>query len=154
MSIDRWVENAKGNLVALGNGSVIGTVYRTHGGRWSGVWTGGTEGQPLRLKGEYWSPKAVQEVIERTERDGMDPDRWYPPDHKWQSAKKGGYYRRLFGSTVSVKQAKSGSWYATTNGGLLGRRGQPVWFIDGREAMAAVDQSEDRRGSWEWIRQQ
>jgi hypothetical protein len=154
MSIDRWGENAKGNYVALGDGGVIGTVYRTQDGRWSAVWNGGAGGQPQRLKGEHWSAEEVQEIIEQTEREGMDPDEWYPPDAEWQQATKGGYYRRLLGSVVSVKQAKSGSWYATMNGALIGQRGQPMWFADEHEAMRAVDQSEHRRGGWEWISRQ
>jgi hypothetical protein len=113
MSIDRWICNAKGNFVAVAGGAVIGTVYQTEDGRWSAVWNGGAEGQAQRLKGKYRSPEVVQEIIEQTERDGMDPDEWYPPDAEWQQTKKAGYYRRLFGSVVSVKQAKSGSGLPT-----------------------------------------
>jgi hypothetical protein len=154
MSIDRWIENAKGNHVALGDGRVIGTVYQTKEGRWGGVWSGEADGQPQRLKGEYWSAEEVQEIIQQTDRDGMDPDQWYPPDGEWQQAKNGGYYRRLLGSIVSVKQARSGSWYATMNGALIGQGGLPTWFADERAARAAVNQSENRGGGWEWIKRQ
>jgi hypothetical protein len=137
MSIERWVENAKGNHVALRNSGIISTAYPTRHGGWSAVWAGGARGHSQRLKGEHWSLEEVQEIIEQTERDGMDPGRRYPPDREWQHSNKGGYHRRLFGSIVSVKQAKSGSWYAARNGGLLGQRGQPTWFADEREAKAA-----------------
>jgi hypothetical protein len=154
MSIDRWVENSKGNHVALGNGGVIGTVYQTPDGGWSGIWSGGADGPPQRLKGEYCSVEEVQQIIEQTERDGMDPAEWHQPDGEWRQAKKGGYYRRLFGSVVSVKQARSGSWYATMDGTFIGQRGQPTWFADEHASRAAVDQSERRCGAWEWIRRQ
>jgi hypothetical protein len=152
MSIDRWIENAKGNHVALADGRVIGTVYQTKEGRWSGVWSGEVDGQRQRLQGEYWSVEEVQEIIEQTDRDGMDPDQWCPPDGEWQPRK--GALQGLYGSIVSVKQAKSGAWYAAMSGAMLGQRGQPMWFADEHEAMRAVDQSEHRRGGWEWISRQ
>jgi hypothetical protein len=154
MSIDRWVENAKGNYVAFGDGGVIGTVYRKQNGHWSAIWNGETDGMPQRLKGEYSSAEEVQEIIEQTDRDGVYPDRWYPPDCEWQPRKGGGSYRKLHGSIVSVRQARSGSWYAAMQGALLGQCGKPTWFTDQHEAMTAVDQSQHRRGGWEWIRQQ
>jgi hypothetical protein len=52
---------------------------------------------------------------------------------------------------VSVKRAKSGSWYAATDGALVGQRGQPIWFADEHAARTAVDQLEHRCGGWEWI---
>jgi hypothetical protein len=151
MSIEKWICNAKGNFVALGGGAVIGTVYQKDDGSWGGVWSGGAGEVPQRLRGEYWSAEEVQEIIEQTERDGMDHDQWYPPDGEWQEAKKGGFYRRLRGSIVSVKQAKSGSWYASSDGALLGKNGAPYWFLDEQEAMTAVDRSENRCDGWEWI---
>jgi hypothetical protein len=103
MSIDRWVENAKGNHVALGNGGIIGTAYPTRHGGWSAVWAGGARGHSQRLKGEHWSLEEVQEIIEQTERDGMDADRWYPPDREWQHSKKGGYQPDLMRSRRSKR---------------------------------------------------
>jgi hypothetical protein len=154
MSIEKWICNAKGNFVALGGGVVIGTVYQKDDGSWGGVWSGGAGEPSRRLKGEYWSAEEVQEIIDQTERDGMDPDLWYPSNGEWQQAKKGGYYRRLFGSIVSVKRAKLGSWYATMENALIGQRGQPTWFADDQAAKAAVDQLANRCGSWEWIERQ
>ena len=153
MSIEKWVRNAKGKLVAVTSGRIIGTVYQTDDGCWSAVWNNATD-RPLRLKGKRRSAEEVQDIIERAEAAGITPDNWYPPDNEWQSRKKGGHYRKLSGSTVSVKQAKSGSWYAAIKGGSLGQGGQPAWFTDEREAMAAVDQLRHRRGGWEWIRYQ
>jgi hypothetical protein len=153
MSIEKWVENAKGNLVAVGDDRVIGTVYRTDDGCWSAVWNKAAD-RPLRLKGKRRSAEEVQDTIERAESVGIDPDKWYPPDSEWQPRKEGGHYRKLSGAIVSVKQARSGSWYATMSGALLGQGGEPTWFANEHEAMAAVDQSERRRGDRAWIRKQ
>jgi hypothetical protein len=43
------------------------------------------------------------------------------------------------GATISVKQAKSGSWYAVGMDGLLGQGGRPIWFNTSDEARKAVD---------------
>jgi hypothetical protein len=154
MNIERWVKNIKGNRVALRHGVPIATVYQTDDEDWSAIWNDTADG-PRRLKGKHGSAEEVQEIVEQTERDGIDPEQWYPPDSEWQPRKGGGCYRKLFGSIVSVKQAKSRAWYAAMSGGLLGQGGQPTWFATEDEAVKAVDQLEYGRScDWEWIRRQ
>jgi hypothetical protein len=146
-------EERQRQLRRPGHGAVIATVYATDDGC-SGAVLNDTGDGPRRLKGKHRSAEDVQEIVEQVERDGIDPDQWYPPDGEWQPRKGGGHYRKLYGSIVSVKQAKSGAWYAAMSGAMLGQRGQLMWFADEHEAMRAVDQSEHRVGGWEWIGRQ
>ena len=153
MSIEKWVKNANGNYVALGHNGVIATVYETDDGCWSAVLNDVTGG-PRRLKGKRGSAEDVQAIVEQTELHGLDADQWYPPDGEWQSRKEGGFYRKLSSTIVSVKQAKSGSWFAAMRGALLGHGGQPTWFATEHEAMKAVDQLEHGDNGLKWIRRQ
>jgi hypothetical protein len=129
-------------------------VYQTNDEYWSAIWNDTADGT-RRLKGKYGSPEQVQEIVEQTERDGFDPEQWYPPDGEWQPRKGGGSYRNLFGPIVSLKQAKSGAWYVAWRGALLGQGGEPTWFATEDTAAKAVDQLEYGRScDWEWIKRQ
>jgi hypothetical protein len=56
------------------------------------------------------------------------------------------------GSTISVKQSRSGSWYAARAGGaLLGQGGRPTWFATAAEARNAVDELAFGSGVWGWV---
>ena len=146
-------ENANGNYVALDLNGVIATVYETDDGYWSAVLNDATSG-PRRLKGKRGSAEDVQRIVEHTELHGMDVDQWYPPDCEWQPRKEGGCYRKLSSSIVSVKQAKSGSWFAAMRGAQLGHGGHPTWFATEHEAVKAVEQLEHGGNGLKWIRRQ
>jgi hypothetical protein len=78
--------------------------------------------------------------------------KWWPPDDQWMPTKTGGYYRRLNGDVISVKKAKSGSWFVTNGSAFLGRYGRTSWFATDAEARNAFDAFADGGGDSQWIR--
>lgn len=136
---DGWIENINGNMVWINCGEVLATAYQTDDGMWGGIWNGASDGRARRLKAKYDCADEAQEAIEAADSEGSASLRWWPPDDEWIAAKKGGYYRRVNGTTVAVKQAKSKSWYASSINGLLGQHGRTSWFATADEVCRAVD---------------
>ena len=134
-----WHETESGNWVLIEGGALEATVYVT-GSSWGAIWNGAADGRPRRMKQKCDDPETAMASVETAIAEGKDSLRWWPPDQQWQPTKKGGWYRKLNGLIVSVKQAKSGSWYAVNAaGGFLGKGGRPTWFGTEKEARAAVD---------------
>jgi hypothetical protein len=149
-----WIENSNGNFVWVECGEVRATVYAC-GDMWGGIWSGAMDGQPRRLKGKFARPEDAQAAVEKADHQGERSELWWPPDSKWLPTKKGGYYRKINGAVVSVKQSKSGSWYAVhMNGALLGQHGSPEWFSTAEEARKAVAALAAGSGTYSWIRRQ
>jgi len=151
---DGWIENNKGNWVLRGDGVVYATVYATNSG-WGAIWNGGGDGVARRLKAKFEDAGEAIDALESAAMEGDASAKWYPPDEGWKERKKGGYYRKVHGAVVSVKQAKSGSWYAVhMDGGLLGQSGRPMWFHAPDEVCKAVDELDDGSDVWHWITRQ
>lgn len=151
-----WIENSNGNWVLVGNG-VEATVYSTPAKMyetcdWGAVWNGAQDGKPRRLKGKYQSADEAMSALEAAITEGERSPRWWPPECEWRETKKGGYYRKHNGATISVKKAKSGSWYAINmHGALLGQFGRSTWFCTPAEARDAVDAVSKGSNAWTWI---
>src|SRR5207249_865959 len=97
----------------------------------------------------------ARSAMESAAQEGADSSMWWPPEDQWRKTKKGGYYRLLNGATVSVKQAKSGAWYAVSmTGCLLGESTVPTWFVTSEGARNAVDEAARGSTRWSWIRPQ
>ena len=150
---EKWIENGNGNWVWVGPDGVSATVYATHNG-WGGVWNGPADGRPRRLNAKGEDAEEGMSLIEEAVSQGDASLMWSPPDEEWKERKKGGYYRKVNGAVVSVKQARSGSWYAVHDGDLLGQSGSPMWFITAKEACTAVDDLDAGSGLWHWIARQ
>ena len=106
---------------------------------WGAIWNGAPDGRPRRLKGKFDYVDDARSALELAAAEGKYSEKWYPPDGEWQTSKAGGYYRRLDGTVVSVKKAKSGAWYATLAGAVLGQQGRPTWFQAPEDAQRAVE---------------
>src|SRR5437762_7957641 len=117
-TIERWIENTNGNWVGIDGGGVRATVYTNKDGTWSAVWNG-APGETRRLNGKFSRAEEAQEALELADREGPGSQKWRPRDDEWIERKKGdGFYRKVNGVIVSVKLAKSNSWYATKEGAL------------------------------------
>ena len=149
-SIDRWIENSKGNLVGIDGGDVRVTVYSNDDGTWSAIWNE-PAGETRWLNGKFDSADEAQEALELAECEGPHSQRWRPKDDEWISSKKGGFHRKVGGMIVSVKRAKSNSWYAVKIGALLGENGSPSWHPTAEAACRAVDEFDAGIGPWQWI---
>jgi hypothetical protein len=90
-----------------------------------------------------WFPPTIAE--------GKNSLKWLPPEEEWLPTKKGGCYRKHKGVVISVKQAKSGSWYATNGSASLGRYGRTTWFETDAQARAAVDAFARGGDEWHWV---
>jgi hypothetical protein len=146
-----WKANSNGNFVWLGFGRLRATVYVRDDGTWGGIWNDASDGRPRRLKGTFDTPEEAQSAIESGDLEGDESDCWCPADDEWQERKKGGFYRKVNGVTVSVKQAKSKSWYAVRMGGArLGENGYIKWFSTAEEACNAVDALTRGHGAYCW----
>jgi hypothetical protein len=136
---------------------VVATVYSRSGtlqieDEWGAIWNGAADGKPRRLKGKYPSADEAISAVETAITEGERSPRWWPPECEWRETKKGGYYRKHNGATISVKQAKSGSWYAINmHGALLGQFGRSTWFGTPAEARDAVDAVTRGSSAWTWI---
>jgi hypothetical protein len=148
-----WKETENSNWVLLDDG-VVATVYKT-GDEWGAVWNGAPDGKPRRLKAKLPSSDETISAAEAAIAESERSLRWWPPECDWRQNKKGnGFYRKHNGMTISVKQAKSGSWYTMRDGALLGQGGRPTWFATAAEARNAADCFANGIGAWTWVRHQ
>lgn len=86
------------------------------------------------------------------DQEGEDSPLWFSPEGGWIKNKKGeGFHRKVDGTTFSVKQAKSGSWYAVTINGMLGQDGKIRWHRTVEDARQAVDEFLAGEGGWDLI---
>jgi hypothetical protein len=153
-TIERWTVNSNGNWVGVDGGGVRATVYSNRDGTWSAIWND-APGETRRLNGKFDRADEAQEALEIAEREGPHSQRWRPRDDSWVERKKGGgYYREVKGMIVSVKLAKSNSWYAAKQGALLGENGSPAWHPTAKDACRAVDEFAAGTGRWQWITSQ
>jgi hypothetical protein len=114
------------------------------------VWNGAPDGKPRRLVARLSSSDETIAAAEAAIAEGERSLRWWPPECDWRQNKKGdGFYRKHNGLTISVKQAKSGSWYAINlHGALLGQGGRPTCFASAAEARSAANRFADGTGTW------
>jgi hypothetical protein len=151
MSDCGWRETSNGNWVLPGTDGIEATAYATSDAKWGVIWNGAPDGRPRRLKQKCDSAEEACDAAEFAMHEGEQSRRWWPPDDQWQKTKSGGAYRKLNGRVVSVKQAKSGSWYAVNwAGGLLGQGGCASWFRTEEEARAAVTALASGSSQWSW----
>jgi hypothetical protein len=87
------------------------------------------------LKAKYSIADEAMAAVETAIKEGQASLKWWPPEDQWQPAKKGGYYRKHKGVVISVKQAKSGAWFAANGSASLGRYGRTTWFTTGSDAI-------------------
>jgi hypothetical protein len=148
-----WRENANGNWVLI-DGDVTATVHSTDNG-WGAIWNGATDGKTRRLKMKYQSAEEAMDIVDSAIAEGERSPRWEALESGWKKTKKGdGYYRKHRGVTISVKQAKSGCWYAVNMvGALLGRAGRTTWFPTAEQAREAVDARLGGDYNWCWTTQ-
>lgn len=150
--IEGWTENANGNWVLLDDYGVQATVYRTKTG-WGAIWNGTEDGEARRLKGWFATEEDAMSAVDIAIEEGERSSRWSVPEADWRETKKGGgYYRKYEGAIISVKQARSGAWYAVSMGGaLLGQGGRPIWFSIALDARKAVNALLRGDGGWAWV---
>ncbi len=129
---DEWITNPKGNRVWVQGGSHVATVFSKNDGGWGAVIGG------LLLAGQA---KSAEDMMARVEDVLLQPDkaRYVLPKGAWQRTKAGGYFKKTNGGIISVKQAKSGSWYATSQHGMLPSPEKPKWCKSAEEAMQFAD---------------
>lgn len=151
MSDYGWRENSNGNWVLTDMGETEATVYATRQCEWGVIWNGAADGRPRHLKQKCASAEDACRAAETAMDEGEQSARWWPPHDQWQMRKGGGAFRKVNGGVVSVKQAKSGSWYAVSSaGGLLGQGGRASWFRTEEEARAAVTALASGSSDWSW----
>lgn len=150
---EEWKETANGNWVLIEDG-VTATVYSTENG-WGAVWNGASDGKPRRLKMKFQSAEKAMRIAESAIADGKHSPSWEALECGWKKTKKGdGYYRKLRAATISVKRAKSGSWYAVNmHAALLGQAGKTTWFSTAEQAREAVDALLGGDCNWCWMTQ-
>jgi hypothetical protein len=146
-----WIETSNGNWVLPGDGGIEATVYAA-GSEWGANWNGAPDGKRRRLKAKYSSSEEAIAAVETAIAEGANSMKWWPPDEQWLQTKAGGHYRKLNGSMVSVKKAKSGSWFVTNGSASLGRHGSTTWFATDAEARSAFDAFAGGSDEWQWIR--
>jgi hypothetical protein len=146
-----WRENGNGNWILVGDDGVEATAYSTDNG-WGAVWNGAEDGKPRRLKAKYPSSDETIAAVEAAILEGKGSMRWWPPEDQWQLTKKGSYHRKHKGLMISVKKARTGSWFVTNGSASLGQYGRTTWFITDAAARAAVDAFASGTGDWHWVR--
>jgi hypothetical protein len=149
-TIEKWIQNNNGNWVGIDGGGVRATVYVNSDGTWSAVWNG-EYGDARRLNGKFDRADEAQEALEIADREGPGSQKWRPKDHEWIPRNKGGFHRKVNGMIVSVKPAKSNSWYAAKQGAILGENGSPTWYPTAEDAQRAVNELAAGTKRWQWI---
>jgi hypothetical protein len=146
-----WTENSNGNWLLIDGGEHEATVYKTDF-EWRTVWNGARDGKARRLKAKHLTAEEQMTATEAAIAEGANSIKWWPPDDRWQTTKKGdGYYRRLSGATISVKRTRRGSWCVTNGSASLGSFGRTSWFASDAEARSAFDAFTRGEGGWHWV---
>jgi hypothetical protein len=149
---DDWREISNGNWVLLGTEGIEATVYETNDGRWGAVWNGASDGRPRWLKAKLDSADEACRAAEIAIEEGDSSRMWWPPEDQWKTSKKGSCYRTVDGLAVSVRQARSKSWYAkNAAGGFVGVGNRVSRFATEAEAQKAVDALASGRDDWAWV---
>jgi hypothetical protein len=136
---DEWVQNDNGNWLWIDDDQLIATLFTYSDGSWGAVWNNSEDGEPRFLKARCDSAEEAKSLFYDAIEEGDQSPLWWPAGNQWTESKKGSYYRKVDGATISVRQAKSGSWYAVGMEGLLSQGGRPLWFKTADEARKAVD---------------
>jgi hypothetical protein len=139
--------------VLIDDDDVEATVFFKDG-EWGGVWNGASDRQPRVLKAKYEDADRVIELMDQAIVEGAESSLWWEPALTWRKTKdrKGWYCKVAGGAVASVKQAKTGSWYASRMGeAMLGRHGRAEWFASAEEAKQAVAQTTIDGSQWEWV---
>jgi len=123
-----WTENNNGNYVAEDEDYEKITVFIDKTGQWRGI-------REERIT-EFGYPTA-EEAMSAIEKNQVDfvRIRVRADTTDWRPAKKGGFYRLRHDQIITVKQAKSGSWYISIQGKLVENR----WFQTSEEAARCAD---------------
>lgn len=127
--MNEWNENSNGNYVYVIDSDDIMTVFKNRDGDWVGAY------KDRFTKGKFDTAEEAMEVMDSV-LEGDTSMLRAPPIRGWIKNKAGsGYHRHTSDGIASVKQSKSGSWYAIIEGSLL----RDEWFNTAQGAMAAVD---------------
>jgi hypothetical protein len=145
-----WVENSNGNWLLIDGREHEATVHKTDF-EWRTVWNGAPDGKARRLKAKHPTAEEQMTATEAAIAEGANSIKWWPPDDQWKQSKSGGYYRAQNGQLISVKKARTGSWFATNGSASLVRYGRKAWFPTAEEARAAIDAFARREGDWHWV---
>ena len=126
-----WLENDNGNYVYVIDSDDVMTVYERNG-LWFGVYD-----NHFTAEGFKNSEQAMTVMEKAVLEDSLDllVER-NPRPTGWLKTKTGGFQRYRNGCTMTVKQAKSGSWYLVINQNML----KDNWFKTVEEAMNKGDQ--------------
>lgn len=123
-----WTENNNGNFVAEDDDCEKITVFLDKNGRWRGI-----RDEHITDCG-YATAEAAMSAIDKKEVDFVKI-RPRADTTDWKPAKKGGIYRLQHRHIITVKQAKSGSWYVSVDGKLV----ENNWFQSADLAARCAD---------------
>lgn len=124
-----WSENSNGNYVYVIDTDDVMTVFPN---QMFGGWTG-RYGDTF-LKGSFDTPEEAQEAMEKLVFCGRS-ELGKTKSSSWKPSKKGGYYKQTTQGIATVKQAKTGKWFATLDGSFI----EGKWFANEDEAKVEAD---------------
>ena len=126
-----WNENDNGNYVYVIDSDDVMTVYERNG-QWFGVYDNRFTEEGLKTAEQAMT---IMEKAVLEDRLDMLVER-NPRPSGWMKTKTGGFQRYRNGCNLTVKQAKSGSWYLVINQTML----KDKWFKTAEAAMSQGDQ--------------
>ena len=125
-----WNQNGNGNYVYVIDKDDLMTVFKRKDGEWGGVYDG------KFLRGSFDKPEEAQALMEKWVIEGDKSLAAPAPKLGWRPAKKGGFYKNAGGGLAPVKQAKTGMWYISVDGGLV----KGVWLSSAEDAMQRANE--------------
>jgi hypothetical protein len=127
--MNEWQENSKGNYVYVIEADDLMSVFKNRDGEWAGAY------QNRFTKGTFVSAEKAMRAMEPI-LDGELSMLKPPIERGWLRNKGGsGFHRLTPDGILSVKESKTGKWYATIFGNLLKNH----WFDTAQAAKAEVD---------------
>ena len=129
-----WIQNSNGNYVYVIDKDDVMTVFKRKDGEWSGVYDG------KFLRGSFNRAEEAQVLMEKWVIDGDKSLAAPTPKLGWRPAQKGGFYKNADGGLATVKQAKTGKWYISIDGGLV----KGVWLSSAEDAMQKANEYVER----------
>jgi hypothetical protein len=127
MKIFKLVKKGTDTWVWSCANSILASVHSTRDGMWRVSWP--RQNATTMLKDEF----------ECAEDACFAAEKWWPRDGEWCESRAGGYFCNCGNSTLRVRRAQTGLWYAVrSDGKVLGRNGKVSWFATGLEACRAV----------------
>ncbi len=124
-SDEEWLESQNGNFYRTLDSGLIVTVCLCKDELWRGI-------SDNKITSDFF--ESAERAMKGIDRGDITFIPMRARDTGWKTAKKGGFYRQVRGTTYTIKQTGNGSWFVMDGADLIKNR----WFPTAEAAKGYV----------------